>query len=342
MSKPSLAPNAALADGRVEMFMQPIVDLVTGRPSVFEALARLRRPDGSLATAAEFVPSLDSDDLDALFRIALDRSLASLAHWIGLGIRVDISVNLDPSTLGNPLCSAWVEEALHRHDIDAERLVLELLETRAIDEAEQNSTIDALHALGVRMAIDDLGSGYSTVSRLRHFDFDLIKIDASVHDGFTTAPASTLCSLSTLIALGVNVHRPSVVEGLESLDMLAVAAVLGAPLGQGYAIARPMPAAAVPAWTAQSAPLVDQHHLTTFSAVLAYHWVHGRGSAHPGNTSACPITAFLAEHNEGSPVDSWHVSQHGDSVKDTAGFGRKLSEWLAAHVAPGAGGPAIA
>ncbi|GGA99153.1 hypothetical protein GCM10010979_12060 [Conyzicola nivalis] len=321
------------------MFMQPIVDLVTGRPTVFEALARLRRRDGTLATAAEFVPALDADEVDTLFRIALDRSLESLAHWISLGILVDVSVNLDPSTLGNRQCSAWVGEALHRHGIDAQRLVLELLETRAIDSSEQTLTIDALHGLGVRMAIDDLGAGHSTVSRLRHFDFDLIKIDSSVHDGFAVAPVSTLRSLSALIDLGTNLHRPSVVEGLESLDMLAVAAVLGAPFGQGYAIARPMPADAVPAWTARSAPLVDQLELTTFSAVLAYHWMHGGSSAHPGNASACPITAFLAEH--GSAVNRWHTSQHGDAVEDTVGFGRKLSEWLAAHVAPGAGAPAV-
>jgi EAL domain-containing protein (putative c-di-GMP-specific phosphodiesterase class I) len=334
MSTPSLAATAPLADGRVEMFMQPIVDLATGRPTVFEALARLRRSDGTLATAAEFVPSLDTDQLDVLFRIALDQSLASLAHWISLGILVDISVNLDPSTLANPRCSAWVEEALQRHGIDARRLVVELLETRAVDGAQQNSSIDALHGLGVRMAIDDLGSGHSTVKRLRHFDFDLIKIDASVHGGFAEAPATTLVSLAALIALGVNLHRPSVVEGLESLDMLAVAALLGAELGQGYVIARPMPADEVPAWTAQSAPLIDQDALTTYSAVLAYHWLHGGENTHPGDAKECPITAFLAEH--GNAVNSWHRSQHGDAVKDTAGFGRKLAEWLAEHVAPGA------
>jgi EAL domain-containing protein (putative c-di-GMP-specific phosphodiesterase class I) len=329
---PDPTRDPRLDGGAVEMFMQPIVDLASGRAIVLEALARLRRPDGSIVAAAQFVPGLAHDELDTLFTIALDLSLASLAHWNSLGIDVDISVNLDPSTLSNSECSVWVNDALLRHGIAPERLVLELLETRAIDTAAQVVAIDAIGGLGVRIAIDDLGSGHSTVERLEHFDFDVIKIDSGAHSAFPQAPTSTLSSLSALIGLSENLERPSVVEGLESLDMFAVVALLGAELGQGYAIAHPMPAGDVPAWIAESGPLVDLEHLTTFSSTLAYHWLHRDSEAHPGTVEACPITRFLAADQEAALLARWHAAQHGTPRFDSSEFAQQLSDWLSAHV----------
>jgi hypothetical protein len=210
--------------------------------------------------------------------------------------------------------------------------VLELLETRAIDTAVQIVAIDAIGGLGVRIAIDDLGSGHSTVERLAHFDFDVIKIDAGAHSSFPLAPARTLSSLSALIGLGDNLQRPSVVEGLESLDMFAVVALLGAELGQGYAIAHPMPAGEVPAWIAESGPLVDLENLTTFSSALAYHWLHSGGDAHPGTVEACPITGFLTAGEDAALLSGWHAAQHGAPAFDSSLFAQQLSDWLAAHV----------
>jgi EAL domain-containing protein (putative c-di-GMP-specific phosphodiesterase class I) len=321
-----------LHGGAVEMFMQPIVDLASGRATVLEALARLRRPDGTIVAAAQFVPALGHDELDSLFTIALDQSLGSLAHWIRLGIDVDVSVNLDPSTLSNVQCSVWVNDALVRHGIAPGRLVLELLETRAIDTAEQVVAIDAIGGLGVRIAIDDLGSGHSTVERLEHFDFAVIKIDAGAHSAFPLDPARTLSSLSALIRLSGSLDRPAVVEGLESLDMFAVVALLGAELGQGYAIAHPMPAGEVPAWIAGSGPLIDLDTLTTFSSALAYHWLHSGVDAHPGTVAACPITAFLAADADSALLAHWHAALHDPSDPNSPPSARHLSDWLSAHV----------
>jgi EAL domain-containing protein (putative c-di-GMP-specific phosphodiesterase class I) len=174
------------------MAMQPIVDLTSGRPTVFEALARLRRADGVLVAAADFVPALDPHDVDVLFAIALDLSLGHLAAWNLAGIEVDVSVNLDPSTLANARCAGWVANALGQHGIHPARLILELLETGPIGSPTQDASIDALGRLGVRIAIDDLGSGHSTLARMRHVDFDLIKIDSGTHSGFDLAPVETL------------------------------------------------------------------------------------------------------------------------------------------------------
>jgi EAL domain-containing protein (putative c-di-GMP-specific phosphodiesterase class I) len=313
------------------MAMQPIVDLTSGRPTVFEALARLRRADGVLVAAADFVPALDSHDVDVLFAIALDLSLGHLAAWNLAGIEVDVSVNLDPSTLANARCAGWVANALGQHGIDPARLILELLETGPIGSPTQDASIDALGRLGVRIAIDDLGSGHSTLDRLRHVDFDLIKIDSGTHSGFDLAPVETLHALSALIDAAAAQGRPSVVEGLESLDMLGVAAALGADLGQGYVIARPMPAAEVPAWTARSGPLLDSVNLATFPAALAYHWRYSRSGRHPGTTADCPITRLLAGERDLRGLRLLHAAQH--AAARSADSAQSMTRWFVDRMA---------
>lgn len=328
-----------LTDGSLTMFMQPIVDLRTGSVRLVESLARLVTAGGEIVTAARFVPLLDDAELEGLFQFGIHEALANLSHWDAQGLTLSVSVNLDPSTLLNPLCAGWVSDALELHGIAARRLVLELLETRAVDTAEQREAIEQLRQLGIRLAIDDLGSGYSNLRRLSHFDFDIIKIDAGMLAGFRTRPLETLSLLSALTQLSHDLGRAAVVEGIEDLEMSGVVNVLGAQLGQGYLFAHPMPAKDIPGWVTRFTPAYGVDEIRTYSAALAFHWRHGRETAHPGWLEDCGLTSFLRTRADGSAIDTWHARQHNTEANVTpsarVAASRRMMDWLVARVTEG-------
>jgi len=321
----------SISDRGLTMYMQPIVDLTTGAVVMVECLARLRLASGQILSAGEFVPDLNTTDVDELFRFAIDKACDAMADWDANGLTVDISVNLDPSTLRNPQCADWVHTALEKHATAPARLVLELLETRATDSAAQRSSIAALRAMGIRFAIDDLGSGFSNVSRLSAIDFDLFKIDAEILAGFYRRPLETLSLFTALIQLSLDLERQSVVEGIEDAEMARVAALLGAGLGQGYLFARPMPVGAVVDWARTSAatPAINVHLIDTHPAALALHFRYRRASSHPGSESDCPLTPFLAGKDIPQKVTGWHHTLHSSAPGEVGiDASRELLGWL--------------
>lgn len=316
-----------MTSAAIEMHMQPIIDLVTRETVAFESLARLARPGRSLLTAAAFVPGLSDREVDRLFSVALDQSLGALSTWLKSGIEVDVSVNIDPSTLANADCTAWVASALRSHGVPPDRLVLEILETHAITDERQRSSLSSIRGLGVRLAIDDFGSGHSDSDRLASFDFDVLKIDGAVVGALAAAPEQTIRRLVEYVRIAEQSDLATVVEGIETLEMAAVASAVGAQQGQGYAIARPMAIADVPAWIAGREPATSGC-VPSFASVLAFHGRHGAGSAHTGTVDECPISAFIAEHAGSDPVGDWHSSQHGAENAGRSDGGRRLSDWL--------------
>jgi EAL domain-containing protein (putative c-di-GMP-specific phosphodiesterase class I) len=319
-----------LAGGTVRMNMQPIVDLRTNKPAYFESLARVVRDDQMIA-AADFVPALDAAEIDRLFVIALAQSLEAVGQWLRSGLDVGVSVNIDPSTLAHPHCVGWITDALDTHDVAADRLILELLETRPVSTPRQAGTLRAIHELGVRVAIDDLGAGHSNLDRLEAFEFDIVKIDGAIIRALSSTPEEALGALSTLVAVGSDSGRSTVVEGIESAEMAVVASIVGARFGQGYAIARPMPIAAVAPWIAAVTP-PEPGLAPSYSSALAFHLRRGSDNAHSGDVNECWISAFLAENSGGAPVDVWHAAQHGTAADDRADLGRRLKDWLVDHI----------
>lgn len=324
--------SSDFAAGTLEMYMQPIIDLTDGSTVMVEALARLVMPDGRVVAAADFINGLSVSELESVFRDGLNQVLRHLVEWDAAGIHLAMSLNLDPATLANAHCARWVAAALEQYSVCASRLTLELLETRAVDSPAQKVNIAELRALGVKLAIDDLGTGHSNLQRLTHLPVELVKIDSSIVAGFAAAPVQTLSVIFALTQLSLDLGRLAVIEGVETLAMLSIASVLGAPLGQGYLFAHPMPAGEIPAWIATLPLRIDREHLTTTAAVLAYHWRHSRGSPHPGELSECPITRFLDTGAAESPLREWHASQHGVASADSAGAAYNLTNWLSALI----------
>jgi len=235
------------SDG-LQMHYQPLLNLRTQRVAQVEALARLKDGDRLLAPG-EFFPALSPDDFLELYVRGLGQALSQRARWLQQGIDLNVSVNLPPSGLGDARYFNATRQALAEHACPPEVLTLEILETGELPSgADTSEQLTRFAALGVRLAEDDLGSGHSSLNRLRELPFDSIKIDRSIVMSSGHDASDVLRFVYQLTRLGHTLGKSVVVEGVESTDMLEAAAILGVDIAQGYAIARPMPAAQVTDW----------------------------------------------------------------------------------------------
>lgn len=241
----------ALSGEALQMAMQPLVDLRSGRLCMVEALARITL-DGELLLPADFLSAYGSVELQHLFRRGLDLSLGFLARSADRLPGLELGINLPPVVLEAPNCASSILSALAQFGIAPERLSLELLElgdTRSgKDQAAE--TLRALGAGGVRLVMDDLGSGYSGLQRLRTLPFDKVKIDQNLIRQALTDPHSTIPFIGGLIQMAHRLGMAVVAEGLEEPGLVEMVAFLGADYGQGYSLARPMAPDAVADWAA--------------------------------------------------------------------------------------------
>jgi diguanylate cyclase (GGDEF)-like protein len=262
------------------MYVQPIMNLHTGQCTKVEALARLRLDDDRVLSPALFLPLLSDQELTRLFIEGLKLALSYLRDWQDAGLTLDLSFNLPPVTLRHPNCAHWIESELRHFNIDPDRLTFELLENEEIsDPAGYNKAILSLHELGVHLAMDDLGSGYSSLLRLRTLPFDFVKIDQGMIRASEKTPYRSISMVGSLMRMAQGLELQVVVEGIETDDLLRATHAIGADFAQGYALAKPMPAEEIPAWVAayampdMSAPLQDDSRMS----VLATHWMWEQG-----------------------------------------------------------------
>ncbi len=325
-----------LFTGGLRMYMQPVVDLRTGRLVKVEALARLQCPDEQIIRPAEFLPLLGDAELDRLFRMGLDNVLEHLVRWDAQGLVHDVSVNLPPSTLLDADCPGWVKDALQRYGINPRRVTFELLESQGMDHPLQAEALDRLLKLGVNLAMDDLGSGHSSLRRLASLPFETIKIDKSLLLRIRKDPIHTLSLVRAIIQVGLDLDREVVVEGLEDDGLIEAARVLGAPLGQGYGLARPMPGDQVFDWSQSFKLSIRPDSIKTYLGVLAHHWLGMRRiamgvQASPRSLPDCPVTRFLEEQGlSDSKAGVWHAQVHAGVDVQVAS--RQLMEWLIERV----------
>lgn len=238
-----------LFGGGLRMFMQPIVDLREQRCTRVEALARLQLDERSLLTPGRFLPVLGQHELDRLFLDGLHQSLQALADWERQGLKLDLSLNLPPSTLRHADCADWVRSALERRGIDPRRLSLEILEDRDVaTQATMRDTTDRLRALGVRLALDDLGAGYSSLLRLNSLPIDMVKVDQGLVHGIVANNPRAVPLVTGLVDLARRLDLSVTIEGLETQILLEYAQYLQADFGQGMAISPPLEPRSLPGW----------------------------------------------------------------------------------------------
>ncbi|MCE5388751.1 MAG: diguanylate cyclase, partial [Acidithiobacillus sp.] len=166
-----------LQEGGLEIWYQPILDNRARKVVGVEALARLREENGKLWSPAEFLPQLQNPDLFTLSKKVMDQALADLPLLEAQGWSLWVSVNVDPHSISDA-CVQWVREVVAQGGIDPSRITLEILE--GSDFLEQQNVLEhllELKNLGVRLALDDIGSAYSSLLRLKDLPIDEIKLD---------------------------------------------------------------------------------------------------------------------------------------------------------------------
>jgi EAL domain-containing protein (putative c-di-GMP-specific phosphodiesterase class I) len=328
---------ARLHRGEVQMIYQPIVDLRTGLPTKVEALARLRG-DYRLLLPAEFLPALGDEDLVQLFDLGLDQALSAVRSWDEQGVSLGVALNLPAVDGGrHERYVAVVERALARHRLSPSRLTLELLETGHLSGRPRwrSRVLEQLKELGVRLAQDDLGSGHSSLLRLRHFAFDVVKIDQSLIRGQEFDPRGALNFIHPLTSLAHSMGLRVIVEGLENQGLVEAALMLGADGGQGYGISRPLGEDMVAGWARDYRLRVDPEHPSTRLGALAAHvaWEQrtyaGRtpDAASTVEVTGCPLSRYISEVDDpGGHLAHVHAEVHR-SARHGLGSAEHMRWW---------------
>ena len=231
---------AGIAAGDLRLHYQPIVDLSTGKTVGYEALVRWMR-DGRLVPPGEFIPVAEASGLIApLTDWVVDEACRTTADWGTPVSRPWVSVNLSSSQLIRPDIVARFGQSLEASGLSPERLVIEITESALLEIDVAKPAVERLSDLGVRVAIDDFGIGYSTLSYLALLPIDIVKIDRSFvialqHAGPEEAIASAIIALAKRLGL------LTIGEGIETAAQLDQLTALGCDLGQGYYLGRPVP-----------------------------------------------------------------------------------------------------
>jgi len=229
----------ALAEDRLQMHVQPIVELGSGQIVGAEALARWPHAEHGMVTPAEFIPLAESTGLIGdLGAWILRAGCARAAGWDGLRL----AVNLSPEQVRQPGLVEMVTAALAETSFPPSRLELEITEGVLLHEtAAAIAILSRLRALGVGIVLDDFGTGYSSLSYLRRFPFSKLKVDRSFVANMTSDPG-TAAIVQAIITLGRTLSMRVNAEGIETEQQLEMLTAMGCDEGQGYLFGRPTPA----------------------------------------------------------------------------------------------------
>jgi PAS domain S-box-containing protein len=226
----------ALAEDRMLLFAQPIVDLRTGETIQRELLLRVREPDGNIVGPAAYLPIAEEYGLIG----DIDRWVIGRACEIAEA-ELSIQINVSARSIGDPTMIHHIEHCIEKCGIDPRLLVFEITETALVeDEATAIEFATRLHNIGCKLALDDFGTGYGSFTYLKNLSVDYLKIDVE----FVCDLASSLASrhvVEAVVALARAFSLQTVGEGVENAETLELLRDLGVDFAQGYHIGRPAP-----------------------------------------------------------------------------------------------------
>jgi diguanylate cyclase (GGDEF)-like protein/hemerythrin-like metal-binding protein/PAS domain S-box-containing protein len=235
------------------LYYQPKVNLLSGEVIGFEALIRWQHPTQGLLAPASFIPLLNQHPVAiTLGDWVIEHALAQMATWLLQGLSTTVSVNIDAMQLHDPDFISRLLCQLHSQPtVRPDQLELEILETGALENMTHVSAlISELQDLGISCALDDFGTGYSSLTFLKQLTAHTVKIDQSFVQGMLD-DAEDATIVNSVLTLANNFDRRALAEGIETEAHGKALIDFNCEFGQGYAIARPMPAADVLPWLAQ-------------------------------------------------------------------------------------------
>jgi EAL domain-containing protein (putative c-di-GMP-specific phosphodiesterase class I) len=232
----------AVANGELELFYQPKVEIATERIVGFEGLLRWRHPELGLVSPTQFIPLAEETGMILpIGRWVLERACRDAKSWQDAGLPpVKVAVNLSSAQFREPQLFDSVMGALRAAGLGAEWLELELTESMLMHDVESAAAIlRRLKAEGISIAIDDFGTGYSSLSYLKRFPIDALKIDRSFIREINTDPDDAAISTS-IILMGRSLKLRVVAEGVETRSQLAFLRVMQCDEAQGYLFSQPV------------------------------------------------------------------------------------------------------
>ena len=237
---------------------QPLVDASSCEMIGVEALVRWNRPGHGPISPEAFIPIAETSGLiEALGLLVLRKACQAARHWPDLRV----AVNVSPGQFRNPAFADYVRSVLNSTEIEAERVTLEITEGYIIQNPERTrQSIERLKTLGVRVALDDFGSGFSSIGYLRQFGFDRIKIDRSLTMNVLEDNRAREMVKAT-VALARSLDIPVTAEGIETEEQGRALEGFGCDELQGYFYGKPMPEAEISKRLAvQMATALDEEH----------------------------------------------------------------------------------
>ena len=235
--------------GEFELHYQPLICTRRAKVAGFEALIRWQHKQRGCLLPGTFLSTLElSPILEPLTRWTLRKALAERQKWQSQGLgNLSIAVNIPSATLHGADLLKTVTDCLEETGAPPEALTMEISERALIDLSTTVPVLDALRELGVVIAIDDFGMGYSSLSRLKSLPIDVLKIDRSFLANVAEGGHETVIA-ELLIKMGHRLGKKVVVEGVETEEQVAFLDGIGCLQLQGFLIAPAMPPADLPRW----------------------------------------------------------------------------------------------
>jgi len=232
---------------RRELYLlyQPVFDIVTGRLHGAEALVRWNHPVRGFVSPGDFIPVAERSGLIVpLGSWVLREACEQLARWRaehGAGAIKAINVNVAVRQLREPGFVDEVAAVLSETGLLPQNLVVEITESSVADGRQVRETLNALHEMGVRLALDDFGTGQSSLSLLRAFPVDVLKLDKSFVDGIADGDDRGRLAVAAAVGqLAEYLQLSAVAEGIESEAQLERLRELGCDMGQGFHLSPPV------------------------------------------------------------------------------------------------------
>ncbi len=233
----------AIERGEFRVYYQPQVSIGTGRVTGMEALVRWQHPEMGLVPPVEFIPlAEDTGLISPIGEWVLRTACAQARAWQDDGFdQLRVGVNLSPRQFQQPDLVPMVERLLKETGLDAASLELEVTESSVMKNAESSiRTLGELKAMGIKIAVDDFGSGYSSLSYLKSLPIDVLKIDQSFVRDMTSDPKDAAIVMA-IIQLAHSLQLEVKAEGVETEEQLRFLSLLRCDAMQGYLFCKPLP-----------------------------------------------------------------------------------------------------
>ncbi|UTW45262.1 EAL domain-containing protein [bacterium SCSIO 12696] len=243
----------AIANDQLELHYQPKLDISNGleqaKPTQVESLVRWIHPEHGFVGPDQFIPAAEQSGLiTELTAWVINKALWQSQQWQQQGIDLKVAVNISAADLLSGKLIDIVPERLQAHDIEPNKLVLEVTESAVVEDPQKAiDLLNRLRAMGIELSVDDYGTGYSSLGQLKQLPVHELKIDREFIQEITQNNSDAIIVRST-INLGHRMGMHVTAEGIEDQESLQLLEQFGCDFAQGYFISKPLPAKELERW----------------------------------------------------------------------------------------------